>query len=319
MVRQSNDVFENAIKSANGLSEGTKKSYLKQLREAAHLLQPNYIDILEDPDRANRTLKSLVESKSISQNTARAIVAALISLFKHTPKSDLWMRGDNEGLRGEWSRVLEENNQKVTDWTEQNRLSTREEANWVDHKSWLSMEKELRDRERGSLRHLLVAFHSLMAPLRGGDLSNVEIVPSSNPLADEDADTNTSVLVWDGPTKPAKLLIREHKTRAYYPVLVREIPAEIKLSIAQSLKDQPRTMLFVNSHGGPWSRNSFLTWKAKNFQELFGKAVTTNLARHAYITSFKDKDESIADQRKRATEMGHSLKTQGEYRKIVDR
>jgi len=309
MERQSNEVYENAIKSANGLSDASKTSYLKQLRQALKLLKPRYTDILLDPEGSNSKLNSLVKSKTISQNTARSIVAALLSLFKHATAP--------KGVQPDWTKVLEEHNKKVTDWTEQNRLTPREEEGWLTHDQWIAKEKELRRDQPGSQTHLIVAFHALTTPLRGGDLFDVKLVKPSDPDADESKGGKQDVLVWQGVDKPSRLLIRSHKTRKQYPVLVRELPVELRRIVDESLKLNPRTYLFVNAKGKPWSRSSFLAWKSKTFLDVFHKPVTTNLARHAYVTSSKSKNESIADQRKKALEMGHSLQTHNEYRKIV--
>jgi hypothetical protein len=317
MDRLSNEVFENAIKSANGLSDASKTSYLKQLRQALKLIQPQYHLILGDPSTSNATLKLLVEKQSISQNTARSIIAALLSLFKHVPES-IWMRGEKARLQTEWASILEEHNKKVIDWTEQNLLSPREEEGWVSLKEWQAKEYELRSAEPGSYRHLLVAFHVLMTPLRGGDLSLVQFVTPTDPLADETKKDTKDVLTWSGPDKPSRLLIRSHKTRKSFPVLVRELSKDLRSVVAMSLKLHPkREYLFMSSAGKPWSRSAFLAWKTRTLHELFSRPVTTNLARHAYVTSKKTQNESIASQRKDASEMGHSLKTHNEYRKLV--
>lgn len=310
MDRLSNEIVVNAINSANGLSESTKLSYLKQLRQALRIFQVRtYSQILSDPQLYTQKLQALVDKKSISQNTARSIVAALLSLFKHTPAP--------KSKQPEWSKLLEEYNKKVIDWTEQNRLTPREEEGWVDKEEWEKKEKELRKDSPGSPTHLIVAFHTLMTPLRGGDLFDVKFVKPSDPSAEEDYTGKQDVLVWQGADKTSRLLIRSHKTRKQYPVLTRTLPPELRRSLHESLKRQPRAYLFVTAKGKPWSRSSFLAWKSKVFQDVFDKPVTTNLARHAYVTSKKSSLESIADQRKNASEMGHSLKTHNEYRKLV--
>ena len=316
MDRLSNEVFENAIKSANGLSEASKTSYLKQLRQALNLIQPQYHLILGDPSTSNKTLTHLVKEQTISENTARSIIAALLSLFKHVPES-VWMRGERARLQTEWATILDEHNKKVIDWTEQNRLTPREEEGWVSLKDWEAKEKELRLAEPGSYRHLLVAFHSLMTPLRGGDLSQVHLITPTDPLADEKKTDTKDVLTWSGPEQNSRLLIRSHKTRKSFPVLVRELSPDLRRVVAMSLKLIPRAYLFQSSTGKPWTRNAFLAWKTRTLHELFSRPVTTNLARHAYVTSKKSQNESIASQRKDASEMGHSLKTHNEYRKLV--
>ena len=69
--------------------------------------------------------------------------------------------------------------------------------------------------------------------------------------------------------------------------------------------------------GKPWSKASFLVWKNREFQRVFDKPVTTNIARHAYVNAQDMIPKSIEARRRQAESMGHSLRTQDEYRRIV--
>lgn len=317
MLLLSDTVFENAIKSA-GLSEGTKTSYLKQLHMVKALFDgKTYFQILSHPNSAKKLFADKVADGTVSLNSARTLVTCLVSLFKHAENSGDWT--SNEELRtlhDEWTDILSTYNEKVSTESEKNQFSKREREGYVDYEEWADKEKELRNSEPGSLRYLLVALHTLVTPLRGGDLAVVSFVSPSSPLAKETSKTKENVLVWAGADKPATLLIRDHKTRTSYPVLTRELPLPLRRAIALSLKEQPRDYLFVDGHGKKWIRNSFMTWKANTLRDLFGKPVTTNLARHAYVNATRSTTDSIAEERKRAEEMGHSLAMHQKYRRI---
>jgi len=320
MVPLSDLVFENAIKSAK-VSDGTKKSYLKQLSMVKNLFSSSsyttFHKILTHPSAAKKLIRNKVNDETISLNSARTIVTCLVSLFKHAENAgELKMTTENKELHDEWTEILSEYNQEVITLSEKNEFSEREKEGFVSMEEWNDKENELRDSELGSLRHLLVAFHTLITPLRGGDLAVVKIVPPSSPLASPDSKSKENVLVWSGVDSESTLLIRDHKTRSSYPVLTRKIPVPLKRAIAQSLKDQPRSLLFVDSHGNKWVRNSYMTWKANTFRDLFGKPVTTNLVRHAFVNAKRSAIESIADERRRAEEMGHSLEMHQKYRRI---
>lgn len=320
MVLLSDLVFENAIKSAE-VSEGTKKSYLKQLSMVKNLFSSTqyttYHKILQHPSAAKKLIRSRVSDGTLSLNSARTIVTCLVSLFKHAESTgDLNMTEEVRALHDEWTDILKEYNDKVNELSEKNEFSQREKEGFVPFEEWEAKEKELRETELGSLRHLLVAFHTLVTPLRGGDLAVVKLVPPSSPLAKEDSKSKENVLVWAGADKESTLMIRDHKTRSTYPVLTRTLPVPLRRAIAQSLKDQKRTLLFVDGQGKQWVRNSFMTWKANTLRDTFGKPVTTNLARHAFVNATRSTTESIADERKRAEEMGHSLAMHQKYRRI---
>lgn len=317
MLLLSDTVFENAIKSAR-LSEGTKTSYLKQLTMVKALFEASpyktIYQVLIHPQEAKRWIESKVRNESLSLNSARSLVICLLSLFKHTESSGNWTQTEElRTLHTEWSEIVHEYNAKTLGESEKNEFSERERDAYVDFDEWIDMEKKLQQTEPGSLRHLLVAFHTLITPVRGGDLAVVSIIPPTSPLATKSTE---NVLVWAGADKPATLLIRDHKTRVKYPVLKRELSLPLRRAIAQSLKEQPRKYLFVDSSGDRWIRNSFMTWKANTLRDLFGKSVTTNLARHAFVNATHSTTDSIATERKRAEQMGHSLEMHQRYRKI---
>ncbi len=324
----SDDVFENAIKSAR-ISTNSIVSYLKQLKMAKRIFLSSkknvdngktFYTILTDPEKFIKILKGNLEQKRISLNTARVVTGAITSLFKHVYSSgSLDETKDNEKLHAIWVDHLKEFQSEVLSRLETNKMSEREKVSWVEYAEWEKKEKELRETEEGSLAHLLVAFHALVTPLRGGDYALIRIVPSSDRSANASSNSGDNVLVWDGMSRPSKLLIRDHKTRSKYPVLIREIPAVLKKSISKSLEDRPREYLFTDFQNNQWkTRDAFILWKSRTFEELFGKPVTTNTARHAFVTSSKSTKDSVADEKKRAGSMGHSMGMHNEYRRLQD-
>jgi hypothetical protein len=312
MVPLSNLVFENAISSAESLTDGTKKSYLKQLRMALKYLGDTYHFILSHPWVMKKKLEDLVEDDKLSFNSCRSLVTVLISLFKHAKNAGkLVMSEEVRSLHAEWTELLDEYETKAASKAELNEFTERELEGFVEVDEWLEAEKKLRNTELGSLKHLIVAFHTLITPLRGGDLAVVKIIkPEQFPKSEG------NVLVFQGVDKPSTLYIRDHKTRSSFAVLERKLPIALRKAIAQSLKDKPRNYLFVDSHEGVWDRNSFLTWKSNTFNNVFNKPVTTNLARHAFVNATRSSTDSIADERKRANDMGHSLDMHHKYRRI---
>jgi len=321
----SDHVFTNAVMSANQLTKESKRSYLKQLEQVKRNMKGKvfksttpkiYADtlyyILMHPKQVMSVYEDLMKKRTISLNSAKANMVALASLIKRSEESEIatpellekqkyWVRN---------VRVLNSMSQKII---EKNTLSEREQEAWVPHSEWLAKEKEMRISEPGSYGHLLVAFHSLVAPMRGGDLSKVKIIKSEDP----DTKSKQNVLIWNGPKQPAQLIIRSHKTSKKWPLLTRDLPQELKDSIDISLKNKPRDYLFEMESGKPWSKASFLVWKNREFQRVFDKPVTTNIARHAYVNAQDMIPKSIEARRRQAESMGHSLRTQDEYRRIV--
>ena len=61
------------------------------------------------------------------------------------------------------------------------------------------------------------------------------------------------------------------------------------------------------------SEASFVSWACRAFQAVFGKRVSTNNARHAFLSALDVSKMSTASLEALAKEMGHSLAAQRAY------
>jgi hypothetical protein len=321
----SDNVFTNAVMSANQLTKESKRSYLKQLRQVKEIVKNRTFKsntpktlagslyyILMHPKQVMQLYETLLDKNDISLNTAKANMVALASLIKRAEEAEI-ASDELKDKQKYWVRNVRVFNAKSQKIIETNTLSVREKEAWVPYSEWLETEERLRKSEPGSYAHLLIAFHCLVAPMRGGDLSKVKIIDHD----DKDSKSKQNVLIWNGLSKPATLLIRTHKTSKRWPVLTRDLPDELKKSIDISLKANPRQYLFEMESDKPWSKASFLVWKNREFQRIFNKPVTTNIARHAFINAQEQTPQSIATRREQAESMGHTLRTRDEYRRIL--
>lgn len=321
----SDHVFTNAVMSANQLTKESKRSYLKQLEQVKRTMKGKvfksstpkiYADtlyyILMHPKQVMTVYEDLLKKNSISLNSAKSNMVALASLIKRAEESEIATPELSEKQKY-WVRNVRVFNAQSQKIIEKNTLSEKEKEAWVPLSEWLETEKKMRISEPGSYGHLLVGFHSLVAPMRGGDLSKVKIVKTEEP----DSKSKQNILIWNGPKEPAKLIVRSHKTSKKWPVLTRDLPQDLKNIIDLSLKANPREYLFEMETGKPWTKASYLVWKNREFQRIFDKPVTTNIARHAYINAQDMIPRSIEARRRQAESMGHSLRTQDEYKRIV--
>lgn len=321
----SDHVFTNAVMSANQLTKESKRSYLKQLEQVKRTMKGKvfksstpkiYADtlyyILMHPKQVMTVYEDLLKKNSISLNSAKSNMVALASLIKRAEESEIATPELSEKQKY-WVRNVRVFNAQSQKIIEKNTLSEKEKEAWVPLSEWLETEKKMRISEPGSYGHLLVGFHSLVAPMRGGDLSKVKIVKTEEP----DSKSKQNILIWNGPKEPAKLIVRSHKTSKKWPVLTRDLPQDLKNIIDLSLKANPREYLFEMETGKPWTKASYLVWKNREFQRIFNKPVTTNIARHAYINAQDMIPRSIEARRRQAESMGHSLRTQDEYKRIV--
>lgn len=310
----SDHVFLNAVMSANSLTDASKMSYMKHLRQVKKNIPPpynaSYYQMILHPKEVMNDVTRLIRENRISLNTGKAHVVSLAMLIKRANENGITTEA-MQAVQKDWIDNVNKINGRVISNIEENKLSKREEEGWVDFDEWKDVEKTLREKDEGSQPHLLVAFHTLITPPRGGDLASVKIVRSGDPYTKK----NKSFLIWDGIGKPATLVIRDHKTSRKFPSLRQTLPGTLMHSIEVSLKNNPRDYLF-ESDGKPYKRGIFINWKNREFKRLFGKPVTTNIARHAYVNHQESKPRSIKEKRAEADAMGHSLSTHNEYRKL---
>jgi hypothetical protein len=288
------------------------RQVLKNTKDVYGQTQHKFFYLLTHPEMVMKAYKRMIESSKISLGTAKANIVALGMLIKRAKEFGMDVP-ELAANHKKWIQNIQSINNDVTKRIEKNQLSKREVEAWVSHSDWLKKEKELREHHFGSPAHLLVAFHSLIAPPRGGDLSSVLITKAKDVSL---TNLKQNILVFDGASKPSTLIIRSHKTDAKFPAIEQDVPYELKLAIETSLAANPRRYLFENGDK-PYKRGIFINWKNREFLRQFDKPTTTNIARHAYVNHKESTPASIETRRKEASSMGHSLQTHAEYRKIT--
>lgn len=297
------------IDGASGISDASKKSYKKQLRSAIrifHVQGPTALStILQSPQRT--------EQVSVGDNSLRTYLGALVALFKRGEEAGWFRRSDPRisELHAKWSELLQASSKRYNSRIDDNRESDREREAHTSMSDWQIAFRVAQRKDPNSPATLLLAFHALvLPPLRGGDLSRVHIgyTPIGN-CAYRDPDDERQTI----------LLIRDHKTSRSFGTLERKLRGEMVTILRHSAELQPREWIFQTQAGAPYSESGFSSWKASVFQEAFGRNVTTNSLRHAYISGLDRQNQTLREAREVATAMGHGLHTQRQYVRLPER
>ena len=108
--------------------------------------------------------------------------------------------------------------------------------------------EELLRAERGSARHLLIAFAALTEPVRGGDRGRVRLC-TENALPD-----TGNYLITESDGGKTVLVLRDYKTShaAKVGTLRRVLPQQLAGVVQASLQTTPRDWLFEAPRGGPF-------------------------------------------------------------------
>ncbi len=84
-----------------------------------------------------------------------------------------------------------------------------------------------------------------------------------------------------------------------------------------SLHAIPREWLFEAPRGGTFKEEAhFTAWANRIYKEVFGRAVTANILRHAFISAIDVNRTSTSALEATAARFGHSLATQMSYRRL---
>lgn len=289
------------------LSEKSKVSYKKQLRSIIAkfgIAGPTSLSyIMFHPDATAITNAM----KAIPDNSLRSYIAAILSLFKRGDEARIFSRTSEDVLipYRKWSEKLQKASKEYKTRVDSNKPSERERSAHASLEEWDEAFEDMYKKHPLSQDTLLVAFHAAMLPpLRGGDLALVRIGYH---------DTGNCIYESYPGSKRYTLLIRDHKTSASHGDLSRTLTKRMSEIFDDNLEASPREWLFVTQSGTPFSDSGYSNWKSSVFKEAFQRNVTSNSLRHSYISSMDRQNQTLAEAREIAKQMGHGLQTQRQY------
>lgn len=164
--------------------------------------------------------------------------------------------------------------------------------------------------KRHSDAALLLAFHCLMLPLRGGDLGTVQVrcgCPADCDVRDADGErVNCIVLHCGSMAEDAAgphLSLARYKVARSHGTAVIPIPAPLVTILQASLRSRPRQYVFVGRDGKPRSRVTHSNYATAVFFRLLWARVNTTLLRHVVASDINYNEIDVADLEKHASAM----------------
>lgn len=158
--------------------------------------------------------------------------------------------------------------------------------------------------KQGTLDHLLVGFYTYLPPIRA-DYYATQIVKQGEKA------TEPNYIEWS-PDR-SRVVITDFKTARMYKEITNDLPIELHTSLMMSLGTQPRSYLFVNKEGNPFTRNGFSIWASNRLLAIFQKGLTLTMLRHIYISSL-DFNLPPSTLKQIGDKMGHHLSQQLLYK-----
>jgi len=278
-----------------GISAKTQEGYISKLktlekREAFKNGLIKYIDAIEVP------------------NTRIAYQTAIIGVAKHSPTFKTFLSDDllNKIIDSQNDFIISQKPLRGT------QLKTAYESeNWIDWKDLKKLTKNLNDPTQ---ENMLIHLYTMIAPSRL-DFHNLLIVKP-----DQQVKSQKQNYIQLLTKKKAKLVLQEYKTSQTYGANEIDLPLKLVTFLNEYIDDHPDNIyLFekqTNNHQPFASPETFARYLKDVFFKLTGKNISVDLLRHSFITDFRSGDISLKAKEKVAKQMGNSVATQEEYRRI---
>jgi hypothetical protein len=162
--------------------------------------------------------------------------------------------------------------------------------------------------KEGSMDQLLVGFYTYLPPVRADYYATQIVKQGEQP-------TEPNYIEWC--TDRSRVVITDFKTARLYKEITNDLPNELHRILTISLTNQPRTYLFVNKEGNPFTRNGFSIWASNRLLSIFQKGLTLTMLRHIYISSL-DFNLPPSALKQIGDKMGHHLSQQLLYKWKTD-
>lgn len=320
------DELLDCLRQSTGIAESSKAAYLLRLEKLGdlhkllwpHARTQNHIsDFILHAKQSIQELDSKDFESAYEVRTRQSWCSAICALFRHTSCA----RRFGPLIISAWKQYNKRLCEEIAAMESTNVRTQREERAKITLKEARDLELSLRKTEMGSPRHLLLAWHCLWPPNRGGDAGLVWFVESKSEARSKFPGKN--VLVWNPSANLATFLLTDHKTAKHVGTIERNLPPIlidiVRESLHQEQGQSPRECLFVSPlTGEPFhSEKSYTAWATRTLESLFQRPITINSLRHAFVNALDLQRMSTSKLDAVAKAMGHTIRTQQRsYRRV---
>lgn len=269
-------VFNNAQ-----LSAASKKSYINKMKKVLSLYNneiPSFNEINNDD--------------SISINNKYGYMNSILSYKKHKGI----LRDEDE------QQIYKDIQEQLKIYS--NKPSNKQIETNIEYNELLNTVNKLIIEEKYD-EALLLGMYTLIEPLRS-NYGNVKIIynkKDSDIYREEKKDHlfNNKIYLYN-------LKIKKENEN------IINIPQKLLNIIKQSLIENNRDYLFVNSKNKPFTNESFSIYSNRLLKKIFNKPITLTDLRHIYINNLDMNELTTKDKMNIADKMNHSLLMQDKYR-----
>jgi hypothetical protein len=290
------------------LNPKTYKPYNSKLNKWINLMPPdknNIQYILAHPNLSVVTLrKHLAENNVDTFVNLHSYLKAILSCIEHNPHYfDQVSDEDSVKCQQRWKEMMSYAYQQSTQYRLQQKPSPTQALKTGSSLRLTDILKRCDELADGCIEKLLIAFYTYVPPVRADHYATQilkfgEIPSHPNYIFFSDS--------------KAYLKITDFKTADIYKSIEYELPSALYTQLTLSLQTAPRSFLFTNLQGKPFTRDSFSKWASHTFLAVFKKELTLTMFRHIYIADL-DLNSSPEILFEISRKMGHSITQQMLY------
>jgi hypothetical protein len=284
------DYFKNAA-----LSEASKKQYTKYIALWLKLGFTTMKQVIDSPVEAMKAL----EASGIPQTpmSRHNYISAAVAYILHCVPLD-----HQQKYKKKWIDLQRENQKPIQKRYEDQEPTEGQKKNAVTWPQLLEVREKHPD-------NLLLAFYTYIPPVRA-DYNKVYLLKPTDSIP-----KNENYILMD---KDYKLVLQEFKTAKTYTTIEHIIPEPLKKVLDKSLKEQPRSYLFVSPlTKEPQSDTRFAEWAGLQLGKLIGKKTNLTALRHAYVHTI-DYNQPFKELNAITSGMGHSIRSSMLYKSKMD-
>jgi hypothetical protein len=298
---------------ADGVSETTRKSCTSGLLDMMVIV--GACSILEVVTSPQKYLAELELKCSSSQSSRGTYIGRILSVYKHNPRLStahadahaMW-RNEGQALRLKQKQAAKlnapSNQRQVQHYTPMHEWKAAQQALLADRDPHSSQQKSLA---------LVLLTYAVSMPPKRAELGAVQVF-QAQPSSDKELIAAPNRLIVD----QAILFLGKHKTskhEMHAAGVTESLSSEFMSVLRDSLARYPRSHLFVDSNGRPFTNQGFSKFVIRCTKRIFGdKAPGVSLLRHAFATELDFNSLTGVQKEDIALRMGHTTATQDSYR-----
>ena len=283
------------------LRPSTKQLYNRQLQRWLALYPEGTSPsvIYNNPyDAIQRLRRHLQTTDSDKKSVLHRFITTILGFRKYHPSQC----SVNWTIYTQWKKALDLSFAEISQYRQQNQPAPSLQEKEGIHMTMKEIE-EIRDSLPNSLTRLLIAFYTLIPPVRA-DYGMVHLCDfGETPLTPNFIYTNDEM---------SCMKLTDFKTSDKYKEIVQRLPERLHRWLRESLQEHPRAFLFVNRYNQPFTRPHFSAWANEKLSSIFSKTFTLTLFRHIFLSELP-KDITVEERQRISQLMGHSIAVQLTY------